>query len=173
MTNSNGTDHLMKFSYNDGIGMKDGRDDHYTNEYLWAPEGDPYGFVMRSRYSTINGNGFNATTVTTPGELPKEGAEYHASEMPSDYEATYTRAMPFISRLIIHTLKDKDLPDGNGTAGDDSMSNGIYEMFTGDAALGNSFLMHPTTAYIDTADPEFVSRNPRVEYPVIVTVGID
>ena len=158
MTNSGGTDHLMNFSYKNNIGTKDGRDTHYTNDYLWAPEGDPYGFVLRSRYSTINGNGFNATVVTTPGELPKEGAEYHASPTPSDYEATYTKTMPFISRLIIHTLKGKTLPPpSGGTAGDDSMSNGIYEMFTGDAAFGNSFLMHPTTAYIDTSDPEFSS----------------
>ena len=158
MTNSGGTDHLMNFSYKNNIGTKEGRDTHYTNDYLWAPEGDPYGFVLRSRYSTINGNGFNATVVTTTGELPKAGVEYTASETPSDYEATYTNAMPFISRLIIHTLKGKTLPPpSGGTAGDDSMSNGIYEMFTGDAAFGNSFLMHPTTAYIDTSDPEFSS----------------
>ena len=158
MTNSGGTDHLMNFSYHNKIGIKDGRDSHYTNDYLWAPEGDPYGFVLRSRYSTINGNGFNATVVTTPGVLPKKGEEYTASETASDYEATYTNAMPFISRLIIHTLKGKTLPPpSGGTAGDDSMSNGIYEMFTGDAAFGNSFLMHPTTAHIDTSDPEFSS----------------
>ena len=158
MTSSGGTDHLMNFSYHNHIGTKEGRDTHYTNDYLWAPEGDPYGFVLRSRYSTINGNGFNATVVTTTGELPKAGVEYTASETPSDYEATYTNAMPFISRLIIHTLKGKTLPPpSGGTAGDDSMSNGIYEMFTGDAAFGNSFLMHPTTAYIDTSDPEFSS----------------
>ena len=158
MTNNSGTDYLMNFSYQNHIGLKAGRDTHYTNDYLWAPEGDPYGFVLRSRYSTINGNGFNATAVTTPGELPKKGVEYTASETASDYEATYTHAMPFISRLIIHTLKGKTLPPpSGGTAGDDSMSNGIYEMFTGDAAFGNSFLMHPTTAYIDTSDPEFSS----------------
>ena len=163
MTNSNsggggGTDYLMNFSYSNHIGIKAGRDTHYTNDYLWAPEGDPYGFVLRSRYSTINGNGFNATAVTTTGKLPKKGEEYTASEAPSDYEATYTNAMPFISRLIIHTLKGKTLPPpSGGTAGDDSMSNGIYEMFTGDATFGNSFLMHPTTAYIDTSDPEFSS----------------
>lgn len=163
MTNSNsggggGTDYLMNFSYSNHIGIKAGRDTHYTNDYLWAPEGDPYGFVLRSRYSTINGNGFNATAVTTTGELPKKGEEYTASEAPSYYEATYTNAMPFISRLIIHTLKGKTLPPpSSGTAGDDSMSNGIYEMFTGDATFGNSFLMHPTTAYIDTSDPEFSS----------------
>ena len=158
MTNSGGTDHLMNFSYKNNIGTKDGRDTHYTNDYLWAPEGDPYGFVLRSRYSTNNGNGFNATVMTTTGELPKEGVAYTASETASDYEATYTKTMPFISRLIIHTLKGKTLPPPNGgTAGDDSMSNGIYEMFTGDAAFGNSFLMHPTTAYIDTSDPEFSS----------------
>ncbi len=158
MTNNSGTDYLMNFSYQNHIGLKAGRDTHYTNDYLWAPEGDPYGFVLRSRYSTINGNGFNATAVTTPGELPKKGVEYTASETASDYEATYTHAMPFISRLIIHTLKGKTLPPpSGGTAGDDSMSNGIYEMFTGDATFGNSFLMHPTTAYIDTSDPEFSS----------------
>lgn len=156
MTSSGGTDHMMSFSYKDKIGMKPGRDEHYTNEYLWAPEGDPYGFVVRSRYSTINGNGWNATVVTTPGALPKEGAEYTASETSEDYEATYTDNTAFIARRVIHALKGETVT-GGGSAPDDRMSNGIYEMFTGDATLGSTFLMHPTTAYIDTEDPEFSS----------------
>ena len=31
---------------------------HYTNDYLWAPVGDPYGFELHNRYATVNGGDF-------------------------------------------------------------------------------------------------------------------
>ncbi len=162
MTNSNSKYHMLNFSYKDNIGLRNGRTNHYTNEYLWAPEGDPYGFVMRSRYATINGNGWDAVAMTTPGKLPKEKDDaFVESAESADYEATYTNRTPFSAKRVIHALKNdpvdaSDLVDDT-EAPDDRLSNGIYEMFTGDAAFGNSFLMHPTTAYIDTSDPEFSS----------------
>lgn len=162
MTNSNSKYHMLNFSYKDNIGLRNGRTNHYTNEYLWAPEGDPYGFVMRSRYATINGNGWDAVAMTTPGKLPKEKDDaFVESAESADYEATYTNSTPFSAKRVIHALKNDpvDASDlvADTEAPDDRLSNGIYEMFTGDAAFGNSFLMHPTTAYIDTSDPEFSS----------------
>ena len=162
MTNSNSKYHMLNFSYKDNIGLRDGRTNHYTNEYLWAPEGDPYGFVMRSRYATINGNGWDAVAMTTPGKLPKEKDDaFVESAESADYEATYTNRTPFSAKRVIHALTgnsvDKSEIVDDTEAPDDRLSNGIYEMFTGDAAFGNSFLMHPTTAYIDTSDPEFSS----------------
>jgi len=72
MMTNNAADGLMNFTYREGIGARMDRTEHYTNNYLWAPEGDPYGFVLRSRYATINGTGWDNVAVTTKGLLPKE-----------------------------------------------------------------------------------------------------
>lgn len=159
-TTFNDADGLMSFSYKDGIGAHTDRSKHYTNNYLWAPEGDPYGFVLRSRYATINGNGWDNVAVTTKGHLPKSSTDpaeddYTPEEIAagkiSKFQANYTDQTQFDDKRIIHKLKDE------GGATSDGPSNAIYEMFTGDAGFTNSFLMHPTSAFIDTTDPNFTS----------------
>jgi len=159
-TTFNDADGLMSFSYKDGIGAHTDRSKHYTNNYLWAPEGDPYGFVLRSRYATINGNGWDNVAVTTKGHLPKSSTDpaeddYTAAEIAegniSKFQANYTDQTQFDDKRIIHKL------EGEGGATTDGPSNAIYEMFTGDAGFTNSFLMHPTSAFIDTTDPNFTS----------------
>ena len=163
MMTNNASSGLMNFSYKDGVGARTDRATHYTNNYLWAPEGDPYGFVMRSRYATINGTGWNDVAVTTTGHLPKK-ADYtsydQATIIAGDanaYNATYTNSVGnsggnlFDNKLIIHHLGGEELATNDGAA------NAIYEMFTGDASFTNSFMMHPTSAYIDLTNTDFVS----------------
>ena len=149
-TTFNDADGLMSFSYKDGIGAHTDRSKHYTNNYLWAPEGDPYGFVLRSRYATINGNGWDNVAVTTKGHLPKSSTD-PAEDDYTAFQANYTDQTQFDDKRIIHKL------EGEGGATTDGPSNAIYEMFTGDAGFTNSFLMHPTSAFIDTTDPNFTS----------------
>ena len=160
MMTNNSADGLMNFTYSHGIGARQDRREHYTNNYLWAPQGDPYGFVLRSRYATINGNGWDNVAVTTKGHLPKSSTDpaeddYTAAEIAegniSKFQANYTDQTQFDDKRIIHKLK------GEGGATTDGPSNAIYEMFTGDAGFTNSFLMHPTSAFIDTTDPNFTS----------------
>ena len=159
MMTNNDADGLMNFTYLHGIGARKDRTEHYTNNYLWAPEGDPYGFVLRSRYATINGNGWDNVAVTTKGHLPKESdhESYSESTVLGDnaeaYLANYTSQTQFDDQRIIHKLKG----EGEDGATSDGPSNAVYEMFTGDSGSGNSFLMHPTSAFIDTTDPEFSS----------------
>jgi len=40
----------MLAEYSDGLKTKSGYATHYTNDYLWTPVGDPYGFKMYNRY---------------------------------------------------------------------------------------------------------------------------
>ena len=164
MMTNNAKDGLMNFSYKDGIGARHGREKHYTNNYLWAPEGDPYGFVLHNRYATINGTGWDNVVVTTTGELPTTAEDHtitpiiksgdtfsEGSEQEVDV-ATYTGAVSdtrFDYRRIMHRHKDED---GAKTW---AARNAVYEMFTGKAS--NLFLMHPTNAYLDISGDKFSS----------------
>lgn len=166
MMTNNASSGLMNFSYKDGVGARTGQSTHYTNNYLWAPEGDPYGFVLRSRYATINGTGWDDVVVTTTGHLPKS-SDYTtydpATIIAGDanaYNATYTNSastggVRFDNKQIIHYLQGENGPHGAATS--DGAANAIYEMFTGDASYNNSFLMHPTSSYIDLTNTNFVS----------------
>ena len=170
MMTNNENDGLMNFTYLNGIGARLDRTHHYTNNYLWAPEGDPYGFVLRSRYSTINGTGWDDVAVTTKGKLPKgkyteegenkgkekyisgTGAESVFVELTDadDVLATYTSrattsgGIPFNNKRIIHRREGQD------GAATDGATNAVYEMFVG--GYDDSFLMHPTAAWMDNND---------------------
>ena len=170
MMTNNAADGLMNFTYKDGIGARLDRTHHYTNNYLWAPEGDPYGFVLRSRYATINGTGWDDVAVTTKGKLPKgEDASgnpiYKATDSeagvaftePTDDEklATYTSrasssgGIPFSHKRIIHRRSGQDGAETDGA------TNAVYEMFVG--GYDGSFLMHPTAAWMDNDDADHQS----------------
>ena len=177
MMTNNDVDGLMNFSYREGIGARQDKTHHYTNNYLWSPEGDPYGFVLRSRYATINGTGWDDVAVTTRGKLPKgkneSGLVYidgsgdsttydESTELgtAADVQATYTSratssgGIPFSNKRIIHRRTDDD--DGKGgTAATDGATNAVYEMFVG--GYDDSFLMHPTAAWMDNSDSEHES----------------
>ncbi len=182
MTNNYIADGLLNFSYKDGIGGRLDRAHHYTNNYLWAPEGDPYGFVLRSRYATINGTGWDDVAVTTEGKLPKgedssgnliyidgSGTESPFVELTaadhSDVKASYTgnssaSEIPFDHKRIIHRRQgDKIDPSGPDTddnkAKTDGATNAVYEMFVG--GYDGSFLMHPTSAWMDNKDVDHES----------------
>ncbi len=145
MMTNNASSGLMNFSYKDGIGARTDATEHYTNNYLWAPEGDPYGFVLHSRYANNNGTGWNDVVVTTTGALPKKSnyKEYTPGEA-TGYEASYTGSgNKYDNKEIIHTT--------------DGVANAVYEMFTGTNTNNNSFLMHPTSAYIDHSNIDFNS----------------
>lgn len=43
-----------------GLEVKSGRGSHYTNDYLWSPLGDPYGFVLYNRYIYKNSGASNS-----------------------------------------------------------------------------------------------------------------
>lgn len=179
MMTNNDNDGLMNFSYKDGIGARYDRSVHYTNNYLWAPEGDPYGFVMHSRYATVNGTGWDNVVVTTTSHLP-DHADVEAGTlemnqmkkvtMGADYAhddvttvsgeadaATYTgddNDAYFVPKRIIHFKRGDTRSDASQvrTWGE---RNAVYEMFVG--INSNSFLMHPTSAFVDVEGDKFSS----------------
>lgn len=154
MMTNNERDGLMNFTYKDGIGARLDRHEHYTNNYLWAPEGDPYGFVMRSRYATINGTGWDDVVVTTTGHLPKSSTDT-ADSGDAALRATYTgrantsNPIPFNNKRVVHRLST------DADADTDGATNAVYEMFVGE--YPNSFLMHPTSAWTDNTNSDFNS----------------
>ena len=164
MMTNNKKDGLMNFSYKDGVGARQDRTYHYTNNYLWAPDGDPYGFVLRNRYATVNGTGWDDVVVTTKGHLPKDSTD---TEITSDvagtvpmYQATYTSQSSqeglakFVDERIVHFLTGAKRTDGTEVT-TDGAANAIYEMFVGKTT--NAFLMHPTSAWVDTDKDNFKS----------------
>ncbi len=48
--------------YTGSLQTQSGYATHYTNDYLWTPVGDPYGFKMYNRYGTRNGQEVVMTT---------------------------------------------------------------------------------------------------------------
>ena len=184
VTNSD-KDGLLNFSYLKGVGARHDRASHYTNNYLWAPEGDPYGFVLRSRYATINGTGWDNVVVSTTGQLPSketvkdetlkeneikvmttlgddetEGADDVFTVKEGDEATdniTYTGAVSnarFVDKRIVHFGKGYTRTDGTKVR-TWAARNAVYEMFAGD--YYRSFLMHPTSAYINTTGDKFSS----------------
>ena len=122
---------LMNFSYQKGIDLQKDYTTHYTNDYLWAPQGDPYGFVLHSRYATINGTGWNGvvpTTTTTTGE-----------------ESLTTTAI----------FKEENIKQTGDAA---TNANAVYEMFVGNTATPNAFVMHPTAAGFDDQNADAESK---------------
>ena len=173
MMTNNPKDGLMNFSYKDGIGARHGREVHYTNNYLWAPEGDPYGFILHSRYATINGTGWDNVVVTTPGKLPesatnedKIGVVKNGSDV-IDYSVTYNSGETLAEATVDQAsytgqydrinFRTKRIthPGRNSERKTWSARNAIYEMFVG--MNDYSFLMHPTSAYVDITGDKFGS----------------
>ena len=48
--------YLTHYTYAGGLKTVTDRNTHYTNDYLWLPLGDPYGFKMYNRYTYKNNN---------------------------------------------------------------------------------------------------------------------
>jgi len=58
------TPYMVRFTNNGGMAMEAGRTTHYTNDYLWTPVGDVYGFKMFNRYMLRNMNEEQATDLS-------------------------------------------------------------------------------------------------------------
>ena len=65
-TTESGTPHLVRYTSTEGLKSAAGRETHYTNDFLWTPLGDVYGFYMYNRYATRN---MEVSTVMTTSNL--------------------------------------------------------------------------------------------------------
>ena len=57
-------DKLAQYTGAAGFKMLEGHESHYTNDFLWSPVGDPYGFKMYNRYE-YKTNGATTHVMTT------------------------------------------------------------------------------------------------------------
>ena len=75
--------YLAHYTFSDGkLTTREGRDTHYTNDFLWSPVGDPYGFVMYNRYVYKNGGRTDYVMTTTAN--PAADADLIMSDDTSD-----------------------------------------------------------------------------------------
>lgn len=66
--------YLAHYTYTDAkLKAETGRVTHCTNDYLWKPLGDPYGFRMYNRY--VHKNGGNTTYVMSTTSNPADNAD--------------------------------------------------------------------------------------------------
>ena len=63
-TQNGETPYLAQYTNAWGLQSKEGRDTRYTNDYLWSPLGDVYGFKMYNRYMLKNSNGGENKVMT-------------------------------------------------------------------------------------------------------------
>ena len=65
------TPYLSRITSEGTIQSAEGREPHYTNEFLWKPVGDPYGFKMYNRYTYKNAE--QTSSVMTTTDTPADG----------------------------------------------------------------------------------------------------
>ena len=125
-----------------------------TNDYLWAIEGDPYGFKLRNRYA-VHGfdgasNGNWDTSLMTTGKVNTtenynylDGLDEQGS--PKNLNFTYnTDGDPVIKSGITYGAKaDADAAGIMST----TATNAVYEAMTGN--YGGAMLIHPVNACIN------------------------
>ena len=104
---------LAQFTNAWGCELKKGRGTHYTNDYLWSPIGDPYGFIMYNRYIYLN-SGDNNT-----GEVNR---------------VMTTDAFSEGQKIIMSKNKNPT---------DTEKANSVYELLTEEETTSGYFLVHP------------------------------
>ena len=88
---SGSTPWMAQFTNAWGLEVKEGRGTHYTNDYLWSPLGDPYGFRMYNRYIYKNSGAENSgehnrvmTTTAFADEQPVGMTEGNSTDPKND-----------------------------------------------------------------------------------------
>ena len=85
------TPYLARYTNTQGLKIVAGRETRYTNDYLWTPVGDVYGFKMYNRYvlknSSVDGDDASKmmTTENLGDEEPVTMAVPSTTEDPTDY----------------------------------------------------------------------------------------
>ena len=85
---SDATPYLAHYTYKDAkLAGVEGRAGHYTNDFLWSPVGDPYGFKMYNRY--VYKNGGETTKVMTTSAAPAADTDLIMAVDASDNNPVY------------------------------------------------------------------------------------
>ena len=123
-----------------------------TNDYLWAIEGDPYGFKLHNRYADHGFNGTQnekwSTLLTTDKVNTTEKFNYRSGVDDANANFTYdANGDPVIKSGI--TYGTKDTSDAFGTVSE-TTTNAVYEAMTGNYDKG--MIIHPVNGCINVKD---------------------
>ncbi len=123
-----------------------------TNDYLWAVEGDPYGFVLHNRYAvhgfdgTLNKNW--STLLTTDKVNSTENFNYRSGVDDANENFTYDdNGDPVIKSAILYGAKGTS--NAFGTVSE-TTTNAVYEAMTGNYDKG--MIIHPVNGCINIKD---------------------
>ena len=115
------TPFLVNYKYGTAIvGASVGRDQHYTNDHLWCPVGDPYGFYLHNRYATKNNNAWNEVMTTSSSPAANDQmtmsttTTYAVYEMYPTSTAGYFRLHPLsgAAGLFVYGTLNGSTPEG-------------------------------------------------------------
>ena len=120
-----------------------------TNDYLWAIEGDPYGFKLHNRYADHGFDGTQnekwSTLLTTDKVNSTENFNYRSGVSDGNANFTYNaNGDPVIKSGI--TYGTKGTSDAFGTMSE-TTTNTIFEAMTGNYDEG--MIIHPVNACIN------------------------
>ena len=144
-TMMNGEPWLAQYTNAWGFELKEGRGSHYTNDFLWTPVGDAYGFQLYNRYMDVNSGNDNLGekyraifsrnfSNTVEGDIHTGGQQILMGNYKND------------DRLV--RPGESALPSYSH---DDVMKNSIYELLTpADPNHAGYFRFHPVANYEGT-----------------------
>lgn len=153
-TSGGGTPYLAHYTNAWGMQSMEGRATRYTNDYLWTPVGDVYGFKLYNRYMIKNSNALSdddtSKMMTFAGTVAENKKLVVAQ--PNSNEETYTSG------------------------------NEVFELLTGDNPNSGYFRVHPvvnnsgTKYYVnrkDTSGDIDSDGNDDLNYTVLSTTPCD
>ena len=139
------TPYLAHYTNAWGLQAMEGRETRYTNDYLWTPVGDVYGFKMYNRYMLKNSGG--VSNIMTMNNIA-EGKNLYLA--------------------VPGTTVRPEGEEGAGTVIPEDY--GIFELITGDA--DGYFRVHPVANTKDQPNQYYVKRGAN-NYAVLSTTPSD
>lgn len=141
-----------------GFEVKEGRTTHYTNDFLWSPLGDPYGFRLYNRY--VYKNSWNGTS---------NSGETNRVMTTIDNSSSDSSDGPFKEGKAV-TMS----PDNSKTPEEDP--NNVYELLKG--SVDGYFFVHPvanntgTKYYLKTVEGVGIINMKLSSVPTNLTFGL-
>ena len=144
---------LMRYTRsNDVTAANTDQGEHTTNDYLWAIEGDPYGFVLHNRYAehgfdgTVNA-GWSDNILKTPKVNSTELFNYVSGDGDGNPNFTYDASGNPVMKSAI-TYGAKGTADAYGTMSTSAdKDHSIYEAMVGN--YDGAMMIHPIDGCIN------------------------
>ena len=143
------TPYLAHYTNAWGLQAMPGRDTRYTNDYLWLPLGDPYGFKMYNRYIKKN----SSTTGDDDSRMMTTDNATFDSEDVTGHEN-------------LKMLKPVDSTPGEGEV---LKGNEVYELLASNTA--GYFRVHPVIN--NTGTQYFIRKDPSDDFAKLSTTATE